>query len=549
MAQKLLVNPNLDEFVVVDKYLDPGTRLRMADEEVDFTGTIWDPELEDKPGLIQLAPDFLYLKDATKFREVTGWRPNWAIYPPERLRSQFVDLKGGREGDAFIKAGNAVFVRVPRGINRMFTVTSGVGVLSSLQRAANDLIRGMLLAQAMKRENPTGAARMANASLWRYFAALKDELLGLNGIWNKISGARVPYSGRGVAIGNPTLKFDEIGIPKKIIDSFIKHRRFRDFFEADDIRAIEGKLVIAGRQPTHDRSNLVAMRVKLVPGDAIHMNPAVANLFDGDFDGDMFWFAFVLDETVDLNQMKIDNVMDEMDPGKEFKRFNVDTMDFTKNPDEIITHVFEASTDGLSIDWTDIKGSYLGKVIKDDDMEETIKILNGDIKHTIVERANRAVVSYAMIKRNTAFLGSLGNNFTRILGSVYGRKGIQMGQKLYHVLAQKFGLDNKKCKNTEHDFARELSDHFTRSTRMGTRLAVTAEEVIDLVVNKMELPEIKEEITAMAELFFSEDPVIPIRELAEKLAPEWSMTRRTADEHLIPASIELIRDIPTDLVI
>lgn len=123
---------------------------------------------------------------------------------------------------------------------------------------------------------------------------------------SKLLGRQQNLVGRSVIIPDQTLHPDEVGIPEEmswtIFQPFIlsKLRSFgyspveamNHFINRTDIAkrardlVIQERPVLLNRAPSLHKYNIMAFKVKLVPGKALHISPLVTQGFGADFDGD-----------------------------------------------------------------------------------------------------------------------------------------------------------------------------------------------------------------------------------------------------------------------
>lgn len=112
---------------------------------------------------------------------------------------------------------------------------------------------------------------------------LKQRITGKDGFFRRFCIAkRVNYCGRSVISPDHTIGLHEIGLPR----SFAADMLTRD--ANGDFRPLQvGDVVIANRQPSLQRTSMLALRVRLMDeGNTIRLNPAVITPFNADFDGD-----------------------------------------------------------------------------------------------------------------------------------------------------------------------------------------------------------------------------------------------------------------------
>ncbi len=141
------------------------------------------------------------------------------------------------------------------------------------------------------------------------YQSLTDDLRGKKGIFRKnLLGKRVDYSGRAVIDGDPSLKFDQCGLPKSVALEMFKPfvifqlldkelapnvRVAKEMVEEEsdviwDIleKVIKNRPVLLNRAPTLHKYSVQAFYPRLVEGEAIRIHPLVCKAFNADFDGD-----------------------------------------------------------------------------------------------------------------------------------------------------------------------------------------------------------------------------------------------------------------------
>ena len=133
---------------------------------------------------------------------------------------------------------------------------------------------------------------------------------------HNILGKRVNLSARSVIVGDPALKYTEVGVPRTIADTLTIEERItnincyklqteyckdkdscrdnkweisNEYFKVGDIirRPMrDGDLIILNRQPTLHRLSMLAFNARIVPYSTIRIPPVVTKGFNADFDGD-----------------------------------------------------------------------------------------------------------------------------------------------------------------------------------------------------------------------------------------------------------------------
>ena len=159
-----------------------------------------------------------------------------------------------------------------------------------------------------KKDNPIKASN-GGGSNGRVLKSISDCISGKRGVFRgTLLGKRVDYSGRSVIVVGPTLKMNQVGIPKTMalelckpyVISELKQRGIedkikaaREMIERQDSRiwdvledVIVGKPVLLNRAPTLHRLSIQGFDMVLVEGDAIELHPLVCSAFNADFDGD-----------------------------------------------------------------------------------------------------------------------------------------------------------------------------------------------------------------------------------------------------------------------
>lgn len=112
---------------------------------------------------------------------------------------------------------------------------------------------------------------------------LKQRITGKDGFFRRFCIAkRMNYCGRSVISPDHTIDLNEIGLPR----SFASDMLTKD--ANGELRPLRnGDFVIANRQPSLQRTSMLALKVRLMDeGHTIRLNPAVITPFNADFDGD-----------------------------------------------------------------------------------------------------------------------------------------------------------------------------------------------------------------------------------------------------------------------
>jgi len=237
-----------------------------------------------------------------------GLRPEWMLLTvlpvlPADLRP-IVQLDGGRYASSDL---NDLYRRVINRNNRLkYLIEIGAPdvIVRNEKRMLQEAVDS-LIDNGMRK----GTTTQATTGGRRLLKSLADMLKGKQGRFRQnLLGKRVDYSGRSVIVVGPSLKLDEVGIPKKMALELFKPFVIRRILEkemafnvrgasrlieaeTDDIWAIleevvKDKLVLINRAPTLHRLSIQAFHPILIEGEAIQVHPMVCKAFNADFDGD-----------------------------------------------------------------------------------------------------------------------------------------------------------------------------------------------------------------------------------------------------------------------
>ena len=236
-------------------------------------------------------------------------RPEWMfltilpVLPPD-LRPM-VQLDGGRFASSDL---NDLYRRIINRNNRLkYLLEIGAPEVivrnekRMLQEAVDALIDNGMRKGGMMIAASTGGKRMLKS--------LADMLKGKQGRFRQnLLGKRVDYSARSVIVVGSELKFNQVGIPKKMALELFKPlviKKIMDKELAYNVRGasrlieekidevweileeiVKTKLVLLNRAPTLHRLGIQAFQPVLIEGEAIQIHPMVCKAFNADFDGD-----------------------------------------------------------------------------------------------------------------------------------------------------------------------------------------------------------------------------------------------------------------------
>ncbi len=282
--------------------------LRKIFEEIDLAKTI-DPlkkEAKEASSLNQrkILRRLQFLREMLKAKI----RPEWMfltilpILPPD-LRPM-VQLDGGRYASSDL---NDLYRRVINRNNRLkylLEVKAPEVIVRNEKRMLQEAVDA-LIDNSMRK----GTTTLATTGGRRLLKSLADMLKGKQGRFRQnLLGKRVDYSGRSVIVVGPELKFNQVGLPKKMALELFKPMVIQKILakelaynvrgasrlieqETDEVwesleEVVKDKLVLLNRAPTLHRLGIQAFQPILIEGEAMRVHPLVCKAFNADFDGD-----------------------------------------------------------------------------------------------------------------------------------------------------------------------------------------------------------------------------------------------------------------------
>ena len=238
----------------------------------------------------------------------TNIRPEWmflTVLPvlPSGLRPM-VQLDGGRYASSDL---NDLYRRVINRNNRLkylLEIGAPEVIIRNEKRMLQEAVDS-LIDNGMRR----GTTTRATTGGRRLLKSLADILKGKQGRFRQnLLGKRVDYSGRSVIVVGPELKFNQVGLPKKMALELFKPFVIKKLLEkelaynvrgasrliddeTDEVwesleEVVKEKLILLNRAPTLHRLGIQAFYPILIEGEAIRIHPMVCNAFNADFDGD-----------------------------------------------------------------------------------------------------------------------------------------------------------------------------------------------------------------------------------------------------------------------
>ena len=235
-------------------------------------------------------------------------RPEWMfltvlpVLPPD-LRPM-VQLDGGRYASSDL---NDLYRRIINRNNRLkylLDIGAPEVIVKNEKRMLQEAVDS-LIDNGMRR----GVTTKSTTGGRRLLKSLADIIKGKRGRFRQnLLGKRVDYSGRSVIAVGPELKFNEVGLPKRMALELFKPFVIRKILdkelaynvrgasrlveeETDEVWAsleevVKDKLVLLNRAPTLHRLSIQAFRPVLIEGDVIRVHPMICKAFNADFDGD-----------------------------------------------------------------------------------------------------------------------------------------------------------------------------------------------------------------------------------------------------------------------
>ena len=257
-----------------------------------------------------------YLEDFLKNGMDASWMVirTLPVLPPE-LRP-IIPLSGGKFATSDL---NDLYRRIINRNNRLKRLME-IGAPDVILRNEKRMLQEAVDALIDNSHRPSKP--MMNSKRLPY-QSLTDDLRGKKGIFRKnLLGKRVDYSGRAVIDGDPSLKFDQCGIPKSVALEMFKPfvifklldkelapnvRIAKEMIEEGEAviwdlleEVIKNKPVLLNRAPTLHKYSVQAFYPRLVEGEAIRIHPLICKAFNADFDGDQMAVHILLtDEAIE----------------------------------------------------------------------------------------------------------------------------------------------------------------------------------------------------------------------------------------------------------
>lgn len=218
----------------------------------------------------------------------------------------------------------------------------------------------------------------------------------------KIIGASVDTVGRGVIISDPRVKLNELGIPEKmafdVFSPFIERELVKAGYTPMDalrmtkaqdpharqvlLKVLETHPVQMNRAPTLHKLGIMGFNARLVPGNAIHINPSICVPFGADFDGDAQIGIVKVRITNDLQ--KLENELEKIDS------------DSLTNIERMLSYVLSTRNGSCA----EIQGDDMYKTIK-----AQIRAITADSYPVILDMDLADIPHGALIRKNAGTSG------------------------------------------------------------------------------------------------------------------------------------------------
>lgn len=282
--------------------------LRKIFEEVDVKKLLGQVKKDLEKASMQAKRKLLIRLRLLQGMQESSIRPEWMflthlpVLPPD-LRPM-VQLDGGRYASSDL---NDLYRRVINRNNRLKYLLE-IGAPDVIVRNEKRMLQeavDALIDNSMRK----GQMTQATTGGRRLLKSLADMLKGKQGRFRQnLLGKRVDYSGRSVIVVGPSMKLENVGLPKRmaleLFKPFVIQKILEREFafnvrganrlieqETDDVWAIleevvQEKLVFLNRAPTLHRLGIQAFYPQLVEGEAIRLHPLVCSAYNADFDGD-----------------------------------------------------------------------------------------------------------------------------------------------------------------------------------------------------------------------------------------------------------------------
>lgn len=268
MSLKLIhTDPYISSKEVIDKQLFIPTMLlsdidRQSGEDERFDGTIATPEANVTGSAIPIPNNYDMINIFMVRRELNK---NYLT-----VNKNLGDMLRNEKPELITSIPDNSYLYMPPGISAPFSTSSGMDIFTNIQNRYDNMIecyRNWI--ENDKKYNKNLELRWLQCYN-RLIGELTSMLVGRGGLYEKAVGCQWKHSLRAVAIPDPSLELNEIEIPTHVIISWLQDINFRKAYDIDEnmpirdaIRFMNGKRIIVGRQPSHDKSNLLSFKLRV----------------------------------------------------------------------------------------------------------------------------------------------------------------------------------------------------------------------------------------------------------------------------------------------
>lgn len=238
-------------------------------EDVELEGTVLDAALDERGGALELPLGACFINPAD-LAEIGARNPLTAT-PPQKFLERI-------QGEAHLyenmieEASPAQrWLYLPKKTSLRYTLDNGLRVTTPIQKQANwimTIAQNWRDAEAGEYVVPEGAMQAAVA---RYLHEVQQVLCGKGGYIDRQSSAILPGTGRAVAVNDCKMPLDIVGIPRRVVNVWLKSHEFRAAYGLEGFttemaydKLQEDARVLVGRQPTHRRTNLFSAKIRII---------------------------------------------------------------------------------------------------------------------------------------------------------------------------------------------------------------------------------------------------------------------------------------------
>lgn len=324
----------------------------------------------------------------------------------------------------------------------VFNLSDGTATPNTIQ---NLIIR--LGTQIKSRVGTDVKLNSCRSLIFALYATISGKLFKKNGVIRNTLFPRTGFTAYGVIVPNPDLAIDEILIPYQLMKSFAKSfgKKMKKMYNINEqMSATEMDVNIKGfvlstRFPAHEERNMIALRPRIWKESAIGINPAIAPIQDGDYDGDMemLYFPKTIGSMEEIKRFTIDQHLSK----KQSKIIRSKSIRTLHPKYESVANVFELDTLSKELKMAYYMSTGFGEERIETDRYRMMK--KGINIETIGKRVYKIQTNarheFSYMKRGAANSGNIGLSLRSM--SVTS-KGMEMANNIYATLAN-MALDSK----------------------------------------------------------------------------------------------------------